>query len=184
MVLVLGVAGTSQARDGATPIAGCPAIVSVRIEKAARQLTVECSDGTRQHLRVGLGREPIGAKRRRGDQRTPEGRYHVAEAPRASQYHRFIALDYPAVEDAERALAEGRIDRALHRRIVDAHRAGTLPPQDTALGGHVGIHGEGYVWSGTSSFLDWTLGCIALSDVDVEFLAARLAPGVPVSITP
>jgi murein L,D-transpeptidase YafK len=58
------------------------------------------------------------------------------------------------------------------------------PPADTALGGHLGFHGEGRRWRGDSRYLDWTYGCIALSDADVDFVAARSAIGTPVWIEP
>lgn len=134
-------------------------------------------------MRVALGREPDGRKRLAGDRRTPEGLYHVLRT-RPSRFHRFIEIDYPSREDADRALAAGRLTPAEHAAILRAHERGEPPPQHTALGGGLGLHGEGTRWRGASEVLDWTFGCIALSDEDIEFLAQRVEPGTPVAIEP
>jgi murein L,D-transpeptidase YafK len=162
----------------------CEEIVQLEIHKEERTLTAVCEGGASRSFVVALGREPVGPKRYSGDRKTPEGTYRVAEAPRPSPYHLFIPLDYPSRGDAESALAAGVISRAEYTRILAALDAGDLPPQDTALGGSIGIHGEGERWEGDSPYFDWTNGCIALSDADVEFLAARVKAGTPVLILP
>lgn len=162
----------------------CARIVQIEIHKRERSLRAVCGGGAVRSFVVALGREPVGPKLRGGDMRTPEGSYRVAEPPRASPYHLFIPLDYPSRADADAALAGGVISRAEHARILAALDAGRLPPQDTALGGLIGIHGEGERWRGDSAYFDWTNGCVALSDVDVSFLAERVAPGTPVLILP
>jgi murein L,D-transpeptidase YafK len=133
-------------------------------------------------LPVALGRAPEGPKRSMGDQRTPEGEYRVAGPPRASRFHRFMPIDYPSTADADRALAEGRLTRGDHARIVAAQQSGRLPLANTPLGGGLGFHGEGVRWRGESAALDWTDGCIALSDADLDFLIARVGEGTPVSV--
>lgn len=131
---------------------------------------------------VALGWARSGPKRVAGDGRTPVGSYHVILPPRSSRFHLFVPIDYPSVEDAARALAAGTIAEDEYDRIRNAHDAGLLPPQDTPLGGHLGFHGEGHDWRGRSETSDWTLGCIAMSDEDVEFLAKRLTPNALVEI--
>jgi murein L,D-transpeptidase YafK len=133
---------------------------------------------------VALGRRPEGPKRAEGDLRTPEGLYRISGAARASRFHRFLPFDYPSREDAERARAEGRITRAELARIEAALARGAPPPHDTPLGGHLGFHGEGARWRGDSEHLDWTYGCIAMTDERIEFLATRTLPGTPVRIEP
>jgi len=61
---------------------------------------------------------------------------------------------------------------------------GRLPPQDTPLGGAIGIHGEGEGRQGQSAAGDWTFGCIALRDADARFVAERVDVGTPVVILP
>lgn len=174
----------SAASSRPSVAASCTGIVRIDVRKDERALHAHCEGGAVVVLPAAFGREPQGRKRRVGDLRTPEGLYHVAQAGRGSRFHRFIPLDYPSRADADAALAVGALSIADHRRVHEAHARGELPPSDTPLGGAIGIHGEGDGWRGFSRRLNWTEGCIALSDEDVDFLAARVAPGTPVWIAP
>jgi murein L,D-transpeptidase YafK len=133
---------------------------------------------------VALGREPVGAKRQAGDSRTPEGVYHLRSSGWDSRFHLFLIIDYPSREDAAAGLRAGLISPNTFGEILDAHDREVLPPQNTALGGIVGLHGEGARWSGDSEHLNWTNGCIAMSDAQIEFLAARSPSGTLVTIFP
>jgi len=116
---------------------------------------------------------------KRGDGATPEGRFFIAEldaAPEPGRYGaRSMRLSYPSVADARRGLRGGLIDKAAYLAIVRAVRAGDVPPQHTALGGSIRIHGGG-------SARDWTLGCIALDDEDVITLYAEIGKGTRVDV--
>ena len=57
-----------------------------------------------------------------------------------------------------------------------------MPPPDTPLGGLLGLHGEGARWRGDSKQLDWTYGCIALPDAELDFVIARVRKGTPLTI--
>ena len=152
------------------------------VHKGERRLWAECEGGAVVSLPVALGRVPLGHKRRAGDHRTPEGDYRIAGSAVRSRFHRFVPIDYPSRADADAALAERRISRADHARILAAHQRGVPPPVDTPLGGEIGLHGEGARWRGESSALDWTYGCIALADQDLDFVIARTRKGTPLSI--
>lgn len=161
----------------------CERIEAIEVRKSERALVAACAGGGELRLPVALARA-AGPKRARGDQRMPEGEYRIAGPLRPSQrFHRFLPIDYPSVADAERAFAERRIGAVERDAIVRAHRARRLPPQETALGGHLGFHGEGKRWRGSGA-LDWTEGCIALADGDIERLGALAPPGTPVRIVP
>jgi murein L,D-transpeptidase YafK len=162
----------------------CQRILWIEIEKRRRRLTATCDSGQRHEFPVALGRLAFGDKAVTGDLRTPEGFYRVAEPGRPSTFHIFMLLDYPSRDDAERALREGRISERTYARISLAHARGQLPPQDTELGGRIGLHGEGGEHQGMSAVRDWTLGCIALSDEHIEFLAERTPVGTSVQILP
>jgi murein L,D-transpeptidase YafK len=166
------------------PPGPCLHIERLVVHKAARSLEVFCEGGAAFTFAAAFGREPVGAKRAAGDERTPEGDYRVAGPARPSRFHRFLPIDYPSAADADAALAEQRLSRADHRRIVEAHRRGAMPPQDTPLGGLLGLHGEGARWRGESKQLDWTHGCIALADAELDFVIARVTKGTPVTILP
>lgn len=166
------------------PAADCTRIESIEVHKSARRLVAICDGGARVRMHVALGQAPLGTKLASGDSRTPEGRYRIAAPARTSRYHRFILIDYPSRADAEAGLRSGRIDASVFEQLREALDAGAVPPQDTALGGYIGLHGEGPRWRGHSETLDWTTGCIAVRDDEIEFLAERLEPGTPLVILP
>ena len=135
-------------------------------------------------LAGGPGREPVGPKRQAGDSRTPEGEYHLRSRGWDSRFHLFLIIDYPSREDGAAGLRAGLISPDTYGEILEAHDRDVLPPQNTALGGIVGLHGEGARWSGDSEHLNWTNGCIAMSDAQIDFLAAHSPSGTLVTISP
>lgn len=160
----------------------CERVTRIEVVKSQRRLTAECASGGRLVYPIALSRAR-GPKRQQGDLRMPEGEYRVSGPPRTSRFHVFIPFDYPSRADAERALAEGRIDRAVRDAVVRAHEHGRMPPQDTPLGGALGIHGEGPRWRGDLR-VNWTYGCIAVTDAAIAKLARLVHPGIPVQISP
>jgi murein L,D-transpeptidase YafK len=160
----------------------CERVARIEVAKSARMLTAECDGGARLVFPVALARER-GPKQRAGDLRMPEGEYRIAGAARASRFGLFLPIDYPSTADAARGLVAGVITREEHDAIVHAHERSALPPQDTALGGHLGLHGEGTRWRGDLD-LDWTEGCVALADEAIDRLARLVARGPPVQIIP
>jgi len=131
---------------------------------------------------VAIGRYGKTYFKKRGDNRTPLGRFTIAWIPRESQYHRFLGLDYPDLERANRALLDGEITEQQWQAIRHAAQARKRPPQDTPLGGFIGIHGTGagnpkvhWQYNGTS-------GCIALTNDQIDRLARWVQIGTPVEI--
>lgn len=110
-----------------------------------------------------LGQNALGVKRRQGDQATPEGRYRIVgrKDRGASRYHRALLLDYPNAED--------------RRRFASAQRRGQMPP-GARIGGLIEIHGEG------GRGQNWTEGCVALSNPDMDDLWDRVGVGTRVTI--
>jgi uncharacterized protein YijF (DUF1287 family) len=152
----------------------------IKVWKRERKLFLMKGDTAVQTFRVALGgNNPVGNKVKRGDGATPEGRYFLAEldaTPEAARYGaRSMRLSYPSVDDARRGLRDRLIDTNTYVSIVRAVRAGEVPPQHTALGGSIRIHGGG-------STRDWTLGCIALDDGDVTRLYSSVAKGMRVDV--
>ena len=147
----------------------------VVIRKAARSL--ELFDGERliKAYPIVLGTNPTDPKRKEGDGCTPEGAYFICTKNERSRFHLFLGISYPNVEDADRGLRAGLITQAQHGAIAEAIGARQRPPWDTRLGGEIGLHG-----GGTGS--DWTRGCVALSDGDIEELLLDL--GAEVVIEP
>lgn len=124
-----------------------------------------------------LGPHPKGTKYFLGDGRTPEGKFEICRRNPFSRFHKSLGLSYPTIADARAALSQGTITYSQYCMIRDADKAKRLPPSNTALGGMVFIHGGGCK-------PDWTLGCVAVdnSDIDELFQVARI--GTPVYIMP
>lgn len=136
----------------------------VVIHKAAHQLELWRSGETILRFRVALGFDPVGHKQYQGDGRTPEGVYTIIEKKKKSGFHRALMLNYPNESDRQSAAAKG------------------LTP-----GGNIAIHG---MPNGTTPDMidhpntDWTEGCIALTDPEIDAVWARVDTGTPVLIMP
>jgi murein L,D-transpeptidase YafK len=140
---------------------------AVVVDKSDRRIGFVRGDDVVGCWAIGLGAGAVaGAMERRGYQRTAVGWYRTSEMP-WSRFYGALALAYPNEDDAHRGLAADRITRSEHDAIVAAVRRGSGPSQATALGGDILVHGGG---SGS----DWTLGCIALDDADLDALRALL----------
>lgn len=153
----------------------------ILIEKAARRLTL-INDETGKSLfscSISLGFNPNGPKTREGDGRTPEGCYRVVTINRQSRFHTALGLSYPSPADVRRARREIAVSPLTRLRIRAAALLGLRPPWKTPLGGFVMIHGE----HPEPKTGDWTAGCIALSNENIDRLAALVRKGEPVRIT-
>lgn len=134
----------------------------ILIEKSARRMTVYRGGGALKTYRIDLGFAPSGHKQQQGDGRTPEGIYRVNRRNDRSAYHLSIGIDYPRPEDLRRARAAG----------VDP-------------GGDIFIHGAPNAQpAGTRLAADWTAGCVAVTNPEIEELFRATPIGVPVEIRP
>ena len=109
--------------------------------------------------------------------RTPEGAFYVVRKNPYSQFHRAFLLNYPNAEDAARGLRDGLINQHQFDTIMQSERRGIAPPMGTPLGGMIEIHGHG---TGLSS--NWTQGCVAVRDEDMDFMWTYVREGTPVVI--
>lgn len=131
---------------------------------------------------IAIGRYGAATDKRLDDNQTPLGRYRITHITTDTRYHLFMGIDYPNAMDARRGLAAGLIDRATYRAILAAIRAGRAPPQHTPLGGHLGIHGIGEGDPRIHADFNWTNGCIALTNAQIDELADWAEPGMTVVI--
>jgi murein L,D-transpeptidase YafK len=134
------------------------------IEKKKRTLTL--MDGARilKTYKVALGGQPVGAKDRLGDHKTPEGIYSVDAKNPNSQFYKALHISYP-----------NQADR------VNARKLGVNP------GGDVEIHGLGAKWGWIGAkhrLTDWTDGCIALTNEEIDEIYPLIKVGAPVEIRP
>jgi murein L,D-transpeptidase YafK len=147
------------------------------VKKAERRLFLYDGRKLVKTYRVGLGLSPKGDKVRQGDRRTPEGDFYVFTRNDKSAFYLSLGVSYPNAAHADRGLRDGLISKSQHDAILRALKSKKTPPQNTALGGDIYIHGRG-----ASS--DWTWGCVALEDNDIRELFNVTTVGTPVTILP
>ena len=119
---------------------------------------------------ISIGRNGSGFKSKRGDDITPQGKYKIAWINRKSRYHLFFGFNYPSRENAQQALEKGLLDKKSYSKIIWAHKNSQVPPQNTALGGLIGIHGLGGADKKIHEIMNWTHGCIALTNDQINNL--------------
>jgi len=136
----------------------------ILIEKSARRLMLISHGEVLKTYKIALGGNPIGPKERQGDNKTPEGTYVIDARNRDSRFHLSLHISYPNERDKYRAKELG-----------------------VSPGGDIMIHGikNGFAWVGdTHAEVDWTKGCIAVTDEEIEEIS-KLAPnGTIVEIRP
>ncbi len=136
----------------------------VLIEKKERQLTLLSKGEVIKSYKIALGGNPVGPKERQGDNKTPEGTYIIDSRNRDSGYHLSLHISYPNEKDNMRAKELG-----------------------VSPGGDIMIHGikNGFSWVGASQAeVDWTKGCIAVTDQEMEEIFRLVPNGTVVEIRP
>ena len=139
---------------------GRPAVV---VTKEPHTLTLYVRGEPVRTYRVELGNNWIADKSHAGDGATPEGRYRIVarKGVGASVYYKALLLDYPNAQD--------RVDYARARRRGEV-------PASAGIGGLIEIHGMG------GRGRDWTKGCVALTNADIDELFSHVGVGTPVTI--
>lgn len=144
--------------------------VSLLIEKSKYQLTVFYDSQPVKTYATVFGSAPTGDKLAEGDRKTPEGIYHVRDRYEHPAWSKFIWLDYPTPQD--------------WREHTAAKLAGEISPQAT-IGSEIGIHG---VPEGADGLIDaqnnWTWGCIALKNKNVDEIYQVITKGTLIEIVP
>lgn len=137
---------------------------SIVVYKSKRELLLYSKGKLLKTYKIALGRKPIGAKAFEGDRKTPEGMYYINDKNPNSGWHKNLGISYPNAADRKRAKQLGK-----------------------ATGGDIKIHGlqnkRGFV-SKFHRWKDWTLGCIAVTDDEVDELYRAVKIGTPIEIMP
>ena len=150
-------AGTDTATAGQTAD-------RVLVDKSERRLYLIRDDEVFASYHVVFGANPKGHKQQKGDERTPEGHYTLDYRNANSSFYKSIHISYPNEQDRIRALERG-----------------------VSAGGDIMIHGQANGWerlSPLSRFFNWTDGCIALSNRDMDAVWDAVPPGTPIEIRP
>jgi murein L,D-transpeptidase YafK len=155
----------------------------ILVDTATHTLSVFIGEGLdRFYPRVSLGRRGAANGRQSGDSVTPTGEFRVAWINRSSTFNIFFGLSFPNKEHIERAYQRHLIDIDTYYSLRTALSEGRLPSQDTLLGGKIGIHGLGLADPSIHRKFDWTKGCVALTNEEIEQLAEWVQVGTRVVI--
>lgn len=176
-MFVVTFAQTSDNLRNEMPMLGELKDPHIIVRKKRRALEVYDGGKLIKTFTVVLGFAPTGGKEIEGDGRTPEGEFYVFTKNAESKFHLSLGLSYPSKDDAQRGLGAGVITRSERDEIVSAIDNKTMPPQKTALGGEIYIHGGGVE-------SDWTWGCVALKNEEIEELFRLIPVGTKVEIKP
>lgn len=162
LVAALGIAAAAHLNIDPLPL---NAVADrVLVEKSARRLTLLRDGKALKSYRMVLGRAPTGAKEYEGDQRTPEGIYSIDFHKPDSDYHLALHISYPEQHDIDRAALQG-----------------------LSAGSDIMIHGlpNGRGWIGRFHRRnDWTAGCVAVTDFEIEEIYRAVPDGTAIEIRP
>jgi len=139
-------------------------ISRLEVFKSERLMHVFCEDERVRTYSIQLGFNPTGHKQKQGDGKTPEGEYVITDLNPNSRFYKSAGISYPNAADRQWAREHGY-----------------------SPGGDIRIHGLPNDYSDDHKILfshDWTLGCIALCNADMEELYQSLTPGTPITIYP
>ena len=131
---------------------------------------------------ISIGRYGKTWHKKQGDNKTPLGRFRIGWLKNDSHFYRFLGLDYPNLETASRALVDERISESQWQAIRRAEEQGKTPPQNTPLGGLIGIHGVGAGDIEVHRQYNWTNGCVALTNEQMDRLLGLVKSGTWVEI--
>ena len=134
------------------------------VEKKDRKMTIYQNKTILRSYKISLGQSPSGAKEKEGDKKTPEGIYSIIEHFEPSAFHRSLRISYPSKSDIQRAEKEGV--SAGSDIMIHGMRNG------------LGIVGRMHLW------FDWTAGCIAVTNQEIEELWKVIPDGIEIEIKP
>ena len=145
-----------------------PPITAVRVEKAAHRMFLISHDRVVRHYTVALGWGGAGHKQREGDGVTPIGEYRLTGKLPTSPWHILIGISYPNYEDVKR-----------HARL----KAEGVIPHDASIGFGIALHGRAAsMKDGEHKQQDWTAGCVAVDNPEIEEIAAIAPKDTPITI--
>jgi len=136
-------------------------IDSIVVYKSKREMQVYSGEELQKTYRVALGGQPVGAKEFEGDLKTPEGLYFINDRNPNSRYYKNLGVSYPNKDDIAYAKRHGK-----------------------SAGGDIKIHGIGPHINPLAHRTDWTLGCIAVTDEEIDELYTAVKTGARIMILP
>jgi len=159
-VLLIGMLAAEDSVSFAHPVKADQVVVV----KSQRTLTLLSQGKVIRTYKVALGGAPVGSKEQQGDHKTPEGRYVLDRRNSKSRFYKSIHVSYPNEQDQQKAAKNG-----------------------TTPGGDIMLHGlpNGFGWLGDADrAMDWTDGCMAVTDAEIDEIWDLVADGTPIEIRP
>jgi murein L,D-transpeptidase YafK len=135
-----------------------PEVTGIVVHKAERKMYILHGNQPLKIYDIQLGGNPVGPKQFEGDLKTPEGEYWITQHNPKSQFHLSLRISYPNPQDVAYAKSQGKDP-----------------------GGDIFIHGE-YPYGGKTG--DWTIGCIAVTNEQMDVIYAMVKNGTPIWILP
>ncbi len=157
LALAFGIPAIAGARSPPDPAPRIEQADALHVYKSQRRMELLRDGKVIKRYRIALGDAPVGHKRQQGDERTPEGEYRITYRNPQSRFHLSLRISYP--NEADRRQARAR---------------------DVDPGGDIMIHGGTPAWYTR----DWTDGCIAVTDAEIEDVWRRVPVGTPIRIDP
>ncbi len=156
MTTILTAGFSAQAQD----------IDNILVQKSARKMYLRQGDSVIKEYNIRLGKNPVGTKLRQGDSKTPEGYYKIVAHKPDSAFHRALRISYPTEEQLKTAKENGY-----------------------SAGGDIMIHGypnraPNFIFNWVHKFKDWTAGCIAVTDAEIEEIYSLVKDGTTIHIEP
>lgn len=139
---------------------------NILVEKAARKMYLRKGDEVIKEYHIALGSNPVGHKEKEGDGKTPEGKYTISGRNEKSSYHLSLRVSYPNARDKAAAAAK-----------------------NVAPGGDIMIHGypnsaPAFAFNFIHQNYDWTAGCIAVTDEEIEEIWKLVPDNTPIELKP
>ena len=157
LLVVLGL-GLSACGSSKFKTYNGPEVTEIQVSKSDRKMYLLHNDKVLKSYDIALGFAPEGHKQFEGDGKTPEGTYFISHKNPKSAYHLSLGISYPNEADVTYASSMGK-----------------------APGGDIFIHGGP---PRKVPVRDWTAGCIAVSDKQIEVIYSMIKPGTPIHILP
>lgn len=138
-----------------------PEITKIEVHKSARKMYLLHNSKVMKQYDIALGQQPVGHKQFEGDQKTPEGVYYIDRRNPNSRFHLSLGMSYPNQADRAYARSQGK-----------------------SPGGDIFIHGRANKHTQRGLGWDWTDGCIAVTDDEMEEIYAMVKVGTPIVVFP
>ena len=164
LITILFISCSSETESSKTMIT--QSIDNILVEKANRKMHLRHGDKIVKTYKISLGKNPVGAKVKSGDNKTPEGKYFIAKHNPKSAFYLSLKISYPNEEQ------------------IKAAKDGGYDP-----GGDIMIHGypnkiPAFLFKFWHNWKDWTAGCIAVTNDEIEEIYDIVKDGTPITILP